>query len=350
MEQPPTENHLSNQDGNENQQSPQTPKTPDAGTAPVDFFPETAQTPPAPPESPDPQNNFTIPAPNYPSDGQPRPPRKHIASTVLLIALIAVSVVSAASLYSVYTLNTQVDMLQQQIQTLASQLNRASTDITSAAYVSYGSLSDLYNAVKDSVVTIECTIPQTYINPFTLQRQSINKVTQGSGFIYQYNGQSIIITNNHVIESASGIKVIFADGSSYTATVIAEDASKDLAILKSQDAPASIYRPLTFADSSRVEVGDAAIAIGSPYGLSGTMTNGIISALDRTITVSEGTSSEISGVMQTSAPINSGNSGGPLLTLDGKVIGITTAIVRNSDGLGFAVPSNAILDFIQKTI
>ena len=342
------DNQLSNQDGNENQQYPESPQIPPTDTASAEFSPEAALAPPAPPEPPAPQTAFTIPASNPPPDSQTKHARKHVVSAIILIALIVTSVVSAASLYSVYTLNSQVDLLQKQIQTLVSQLNRGAAGVTSAAYTSYASLSDLYNAVKDSVVTIECTIPQTYINPFTLQRQSVNKVTQGSGFVYQYNGQYIIITNNHVVESAGGIKVIFDDGSSYSAIAIAKDASKDLAILKSEDAPAGIYRSLTFADSSTVQVGDAVVAIGSPYGLSGTMTNGIISALDRTITVDEDTS--ISGVMQTSAPINSGNSGGPLLTLDGKVVGITTAIVRNSDGLGFAIPSNTILDFIQKSI
>lgn len=346
MEQPSTDNQVSNQDV---RQYPEEPQIPAAEAATADFA-EVTGAPPVPPEPPVHQLTPTVPVPNDHPDGQTRHSRKRAVSTIILIALIVTSVISAASLYSVYTLNVQVDMLQKQIQTLASQLSHGSTGVTSAAYTSYASLSDLYNSVKDSVVTIECTIPQTYINPFTLQRQVINKVTQGSGFVYQYNGQYIIITNNHVVESAGGIKVIFDDGSSYSAIAIAKDASKDLAILKSEDAPAGIYRSLTFADSSTVHVGDAVVAIGSPYGLSGTMTNGIISALDRTITVNEETNTNISGVMQTSAPINSGNSGGPLLTLDGKVVGITTAIVRNSDGLGFAIPSNTILNFIQKSI
>jgi S1-C subfamily serine protease len=115
------------------------------------------------------------------------------------------------------------------------------------------------------------------------------------------------------------------------------------------DVPHSEYYPLEIVSSSIVSVGDSVVAIGSPHGLVGTMTTGIVSALDRTITVTEdrGSSYDITDLIQTSAPINSGNSGGPLMNYKGQVIGITTAIVSYSDGLGFAVTSDTILSLLE---
>ena len=108
---------------------------------------------------------------------------------------------------------------------------------------------------------------------------------QGSGFIYEYNGKYVVITNNHVIEGANTITVEFSDGKNYTGTVLGHDSTLDLAVL-STNAPTSEYHPLTIASSSNLSVGEAVAAIGSPYGLNGTMTTGIISALNRPITVS----------------------------------------------------------------
>ncbi len=317
-------------------------------TTPTAVMPEITQAPPPPPEPPTPQNTLTTP--QHHSHNQ-KQHHKHALSAVIIIVLITTSLVSAASLYSVYTLNTQVTTLQNQLQNIAAQI-QSSTGATTASYTSSDALTALYNNAIDSVVTIECKIVQTYTMPFGRGQQSVTSTAQGSGFITQYNGQYIIVTNNHVIADATSITVTFADGNTYTSTVTAADSSKDLAILTCT-APTSQYHALTFASSSTVSVGNAVVAIGSPYGLSGTMTTGIISALDRTITASDestGATEEITGLLQTSAPINSGNSGGPLLTYDGKVIGITTAIVSNSDGLGFAVPSDTIQSFIQETL
>jgi S1-C subfamily serine protease len=325
-----------------------TPDTLQQETTPTAAIPETSQAPPAPPEPPTPQNTLTTP--HYHNHNQ-KQHHKHTLSATIIIILITTSAVSAASLYSVYTLNTQVTTLQNQLQTITNQI-QTSTSATTASYTSSDSLTTLYNNAIEAVVTIECKIVTTYTMPFGRSQQSLTSTTQGSGFVTQYNGQYIIITNNHVIADASSITVTFTDGNTYTATVTAADSSKDLAILTCT-APTSQYHPLTFKSSSGISVGTAVVAIGSPYGLSGTMTTGIISALDRTITASDestGTSENITGLIQTSAPINSGNSGGPLLTYDGKVIGITTAIVSNSDGLGFAVPSDTIQSFIQETL
>ncbi len=270
--------------------------------------------------------------------------RKHAFPVAVITALLAVSLVSTVSICS---LNQQVSSLQNQIDSI---LTTNSQDGGTTTYVSDTetvSLSELYSEVENSVVTIDCTIVEYSNMPFG--RQTTYE-TQGSGFVYEYEGQMVIITNNHVIEDATSITVTFANGNTYDATILGNDESTDLAVL-STDAPESEYYPLEIASSSALSVGDSVVAIGSPYGLAGTMTTGIVSALDRTITITEDISTyEITGLIQTSAPINSGNSGGPLMTYDGKVVGITTAIVSDSEGLGFAIPSDAILQVIENLL
>jgi S1-C subfamily serine protease len=143
--------------------------------------------------------------------------------------------------------------------------------------------------------------------------------------------------------------VTFSNGNGYPATVIGSDAYSDLAVL-SVEAPTEEFQPLTIISSSTLEVGDPVVAIGSPFGLGGTMTTGIISQLGRTIQDSVAGNFPIANIIQTSAAINPGNSGGPLLNYQGEVVGITTAIIQNSNGLGFAVPSNTILREIESLI
>ncbi len=268
--------------------------------------------------------------------------RNHAFTAVAIAVLMVVSLVCTVSVYS---LTEQVSSLRSEVAILqsATAATTQNSGTTTASNIESVSLSDLYAEVENSVVTIECTLVE-YIMPFGRQ---ITSEAQGSGFVYEYEGQMVIITNNHVVEDAVSITVTFADGNTYDAEVLGADASADLAVL-SADAPASEYYPLEIVSSSTVSVGDYVVAIGSPYGLAGTMTTGIVSALDRTITITEDMSSsyDITGLIQTSAPINSGNSGGPLMTYDGQVIGITTAIVSDSDGLGFAVPSDTILSVI----
>jgi len=299
----------------------------------------------APPTPPPPEPTPTI---QTPPAHHTKTSSRHGLTAALIAVLLVTSLVSAAALYSVYNLTAEVTALQNQLSSLAATVQ--SSVGTTAVSNTQTSLSALYAAVKDSVVTIECKITYTYASPWGRQ-STVTSTAQGSGFVTQYNGKMVIVTNNHVIEDASSITVTFADGNSYTATVLGTDPSNDLAVL-STNAPTSQYQPLTIASSSQVRVGDAVVAIGSPYGLAGTMTSGIVSALDRTITVSgdTGGSYDINGLIQTSAPINSGNSGGPLLTYNGEVIGITTAIVSGSDGLGFAVTSNTILQVLSSIV
>jgi S1-C subfamily serine protease len=170
----------------------------------------------------------------------------------------------------------------------------------------------------------------------------------GSGFVYDDEGH--IVTNYHVVEGADTVTVTFADGTQREATVVGTDASTDLAVLD-VDAPASSLTPLTLAATSTVEVGETVLAIGSPYGLEGTITAGIVSALDRQIEAPD--SFTISGAIQTDAAINQGNSGGPLLDTDGRVVGVNAQIESDSGGnvgLGFAIPSDTVRPVVTQLV
>jgi S1-C subfamily serine protease len=162
-------------------------------------------------------------------------------------------------------------------------------------------------------------------------------------------GQFVIITNYHVVDGATNITTTFINGDTYVTNVIGSDPYADLAVL-SANAPQAEYVPLTITSSSTLRVGEPVLAIGNPYGLAGSVTSGIVSALGRTITEDSSGAYAIADCIQTTTPINPGNSGGPLLNYRGEVVGITTAIVSDSQGLGFAIPSSSILREIEPLI
>jgi putative serine protease PepD len=171
---------------------------------------------------------------------------------------------------------------------------------------------------------------------------------EGSGFVYDTGGH--VITNQHVVDGATSVRVTFWNGQSYTAHVVGTDTSTDLAVLK-VDAPSSILYPLSLGDSSKVQVGDNVVAIGSPFGLAETVTAGIVSALHRQMTSPNNFS--IDDSIQTDAAINHGNSGGPLLNAQAQVIGVNAQIESDSggsDGVGFAIPSNTIKSIASQLI
>jgi putative serine protease PepD len=163
---------------------------------------------------------------------------------------------------------------------------------------------------------------------------------QGSGWVYDSDGH--IVTNDHVVDGATSIKVRFWDGKTYSATVVGTDKSTDLAVIK-VDAPSSKLYPLTVGDSTQLQVGDGVVAIGSPFGLEETVTSGIVSALHRAI---QGmTNFTINDSIQTDAAINHGNSGGPLLNTQGQVVGVNAQIKSDSggnEGVGFSIPSATV--------
>ena len=171
----------------------------------------------------------------------------------------------------------------------------------------------------------------------------------GSGFVYDSLGH--IITNAHVVEGADKATVTFLDGSQYDAEIIGEDKFTDIAVIKVSEKPRLLH-PLEMGDSSQLHVGEQVAAIGNPFGLSGSMTSGIVSQIGRLLP-SQDSGFSIPDVIQTDAAINPGNSGGPLLNMKGEVIGINTAIQSISGefiGIGFAVPSNTALKIVPSLI
>ena len=193
------------------------------------------------------------------------------------------------------------------------------------------SLVELFEKSEEGVVRIDVV----KINSF----RGGNSV--GSGFVFDLFGN--IITNAHVIDNADNITVTFLDGSQYNASIVGMDKFTDIAVINVEEKPDYLH-PLEIGDSSALKVGEPVAAIGNPFGLSGSMTSGIVSQIGRLLP-SHDTGFSIPNVIQTDAAINPGNSGGPLLNMNGKVMGINTAIqsgTGQSAGIGFAVPSNTI--------
>jgi putative serine protease PepD len=211
------------------------------------------------------------------------------------------------------------------------------TSAAPAASSSSSTVGEIYKRSAAAVVEITVTSAG---QASQLGGSGGTQQAQGSGFVYDTDGH--VITNQHVVDGAESVSVKFADGKTYSAKVVGADPSTDLAVID-VDAPASALKPLELADSSAVEVGDGVIAIGSPFGLEQTVTTGIVSALHRQITSPNNFS--IDDAIQTDAAINHGNSGGPLLDMNGDVIGVNSQIESDSggnDGVGFAVPSDTI--------
>jgi len=259
------------------------------------------------------------------------------SSSVLVLIFVAGLILGG--MVSAYVLYRQIGMLRDDLSNVENQVSVISGNQT--VYIQNGpvllngttAFSDIYAEVKDSVVLITGTTGSG----------SALVTVQGSGFVYNLTGSMVVVTNNHVVHGATDVSVTFSDGNGYAATVNGTDAYSDLAVLSVANAPQIEFKPLEIVDSSSLKVGDPVVAIGNPYGLTGSMTTGIVSALRRTINETDLAGNYlIANIIQTSTPINPGNSGGPLLNWDGKVVGITTAIVENSQGLGFAVPSNTI--------
>jgi S1-C subfamily serine protease len=202
-------------------------------------------------------------------------------------------------------------------------------------------LPDLFQKVEKSVVQIT---DSSEINVFESRL--------GSGFVYDDNGH--IITNHHVVSGGGNrLDVTFPDGIVYRASLIGSDPSADIAVLYVEEAPKEKLLPLSLADSSKVRVGERVAAIGNPFGLSGSLSNGIVSGVGRQIPAEEEEGFTIPDIIQTDAPINPGNSGGPLLNMRGEVIGINSAIYSTTGqfaGVGFAIPSNTIAQVMPSLI
>jgi S1-C subfamily serine protease len=231
-------------------------------------------------------------------------------------------------------LNNEVADLQSQLSNLSGFQNATYQNVT--IYQNSTSLAAIYADVRESVVLVQGT--------------TNDGAVQGSGFVYESSDRMVVITNYHVVHDTSALSVTFSNGNGYSASILGTDPYADLAVI-SADAPANEFKPVESVSSSTLRVGEPVIAIGNPYGLVGSLTTGVVSGLGRSITEQDYAGGySIANIIQTSTPINPGNSGGPLLNAVGNVVGITTAIVSDSQGLGFAVPSNTILREVSALI
>src|SRR5512136_2492047 len=222
-------------------------------------------------------------------------PRFPIAFAVIIIvaSLVAGGIIGYSVTFA--TGGNEAD-LQSQIADLQQQISSLQSGNSAVIYGENVSLAQIYEQVKDSIVVV-----QGYTIQYDMFRRAYYSAVQGSGFIYEYSGRMVVITNNHVVEDTINNTVTFFNGEAYAASVIGSDPYADLAVL-STVAPDSEYEPLEIVSSSTLNMGDPLIAVGGPYGLAGSMTTGVVSALGRTIT-EESSNYAIANVIQTSTPI-----------------------------------------------
>ena len=261
-------------------------------------------------------------------------PNAHNKASASLFALLFTAGLLVGAIVTFYITYQETNKLSDEVANLQSQLSNLSgfqnaTYQNVTIYQNSTSLVAIYADVRESVVLVQGTTSDGSV--------------QGSGFVYEFSDRMVVITNYHVVHDTSALSVTFSNGNGYSASVLGTDPYADLAVI-SADAPANEFKPVEIVSSSTLRVGEPVIAIGNPYGLVGSLTTGVVSGLGRSITEEDYAGGySIANIIQTSTPINPGNSGGPLLNAVGNVVGITTAIVSDSQGLGFAVPSNTIL-------
>jgi S1-C subfamily serine protease len=247
--------------------------------------------------------------------------------------LLAISFLVLIAIISYKTYSSSIEFVSAQIPTNENSTTQGSL-----------SLPDLFTKVQKSVVQVT-------------ERDNSNELGSrlGSGFVYDKEGH--VITNYHVVTPGTNnnneLQVTFLDGNVYPADLVGVDQFADLAVIKVKNISSDKLPPLPLANSSSLRIGESVVAIGNPFGLSGSMTQGIVSGLGRLLPSNEnqdnfagpGSSFSIPNIIQTDAAINPGNSGGPLIDTQGRVVGINTAIFSNTgvySGVGFAIPSNTI--------
>jgi putative serine protease PepD len=256
-----------------------------------------------------------------------------------IIPLVIVALASAAAAVGAYAL-----IAPGETKTVVRQLTVPGAQ--PAAATSNLSVTNVYNQTRKGVV--EITVKSTSAGTDFPFGGSQAQQAQGSGFVYDTAGH--VVTNQHVVDGAQSISVRFWNGATYRATLVGADPSTDVAVIKVA-APASVLNPLALGDSGSLQVGQGVVAIGSPFGLEETVTAGIISALNREMTAPNNFT--IADSIQTDAAINHGNSGGPLLDLNAKVIGVNAQIESDSggnEGVGFAIPANTVRSIATQLI
>jgi len=272
---------------------------------------------------------------------------------LLLVGVIGTTIIASSAAVLIIPLHS-IMAQQQKLQPLSTYpANHSAYSTSSSPSVSSAtSLPDVFKRVENSVVQITSTRSDPnqviIINGIPASGKS---TALGSGFVYDKQGD--IITNYHVVANATNADVTFTDGNTYSAKVIGKDASADLAILQITDNfSEEKVIPLPIANSSNIRTAEPVVAIGNPFGLSGTITTGIVSAQGRLLPNPD-TGFSIPNGIQTDAAINPGNSGGPLLNMQGQVVGMNTAILSGTggfSGLGFAIPSNIIIRIVPTLI
>lgn len=313
--------------------------------------------------------------------------RMKIVAAVLLVALIlAVGLAGCAGglpsvLEAPGRLTDALSNVAQEVATAQAAQAENQAEVQAQPLSTVGdlqaALQNVYQRVNPSVVNIRVTtqvisgleqlLPDMQLpfpfgqdapNQDSPRQQAPQATSEGSGFVWDRQGH--IVTNNHVVEGATSIIVTFSDGTSVPAELVGADPDSDLAVIK-VDAESVTVDPVTVADSTHVLPGQLVVAIGNPFGLEGSMTFGIVSAVGRSMDAGSGSSSQsgdtatytIPDIIQTDAPVNPGNSGGVLLDLNGQLIGVPTAIesaVRSSAGVGLAVPSVIVSRVVPQLI
>ena len=273
--------------------------------------------------------------------------KRGLGRTLAVVSILLV-VTAAATAYSYYLFqqqSTQVSQLQQLVSNLESRNTQLQQELNSGVTPNNASVLSLdpvsiYRSANRSIVTIQ-GVQVTTVNTFFGPQQGL-QVVLGSGFVIQDTGSYYIVTNFHVLSGDTNLTVTFWNGNSYVGKVVGTDPYSDLGVV-SVTAPPSQLFPIQIASSSSLQVGQPIVAIGNPFGLTGSMTFGIISQVGRTIQDPVAGNFSIASAIQFSAPINPGNSGGALLNSRGEVVGITTAVVNGAQGVGFAIPSDTIV-------
>jgi len=251
------------------------------------------------------------------------------SKSILLSAIVTFTIIMAA-----FTGCSSVSQSSE-----AQSLNDLSNtnDLASSSLYDENTIVSLYEQAIPSLVKIEVIEEQAgTIGPFNIG--PFQQKGQGSGFIIDEQGH--ILTNNHVVEGASSVKITINNGDVIDAEVVGTDRENDLALLKVDTGALDGIAPLTLGNSDNIKPGQMAIALGSPFGLDGSITVGVVSGTGRSLTGE--TQHLITNIIQTDAAINPGNSGGPLLNSTGEVIGINTAIEASGTGIGFAIPINTV--------
>jgi serine protease Do len=253
--------------------------------------------------------------------------------TIALISAFLISIISCANIQTASTVAAAGET-STIVTTTATTTIATTTETTSFnALKEFNSEVDaLVDKITPSVVNIDVTLNQSNTN-------AQNSQGVGSGIIYKEDGY--IITNNHVAGDANKITVTLYDGTSYSGTLVGADANTDIAVVKIN---AANLVPAKFVSEDIQKVGDFVLAVGSPFGVQQTVTNGIISGMDRNVPMSANTLPFVD-LIQTDAPINPGNSGGPLVNINGEVIGMNSlglSLSGSSSGIGFAIPSNTV--------